>query len=107
MPAKKTSMTKAQLCDELSSTAGLSKVQITAVLDALASIALRELTAGRKLGIPDVCKLSATSKKATSATTRKIGANMVKIPAKPKHLKVSAAPVPALKEKVFNATKNK
>lgn len=107
MPAKKkaSSLTKAQLCDELASKAGLSKTQVNAVLDAMGSIALRELSAGRKFSIPDVAKLSAVHKNASSASTRKIGANTVKIPAKPAHLNVNAKPVPALKEKVFSSSK--
>lgn len=110
MPKSKSSaasgLTKPELVDELSKSANLTKAQVLEVLSALRSIALRELTARKKLNIPDIVQLKPVFKEAKSASTRKIGANMVKLKSSPSHINVTAHAIKALKQSVKDGTLN-
>jgi nucleoid DNA-binding protein len=99
-----TKLTKAQIVAALAETAGLDKKSVSSVLDALASLAKKELSAGGpgEITIPGLVKLKA---KETAATQDRQGINPftkqpMTIKGKPASRKIRAAPVKALKDQV-------
>lgn len=95
-------LTKAQIIASLAEASGLDKKSVSGLLDALAALAKKELSAGGpgEVTIPGLVKLKA---KATPATKDREGINPftkqpIVIKGKPASRKVRAAPVKALKQ---------
>jgi nucleoid DNA-binding protein len=95
-------LTKAQIIAALAETTGLDKKSVSGVLDALSTLAKKELSAQGpgEVTIPGLVKLKA---KATAATQDRQGINPftkqpTTIKGKPASRKVRATPVKALKE---------
>ncbi len=98
-------MKKSEMVLAVSERTEIAKADVTAILDALAAVALEELKAGKdgdRIIIPDIVVLK---KKRTKATPAKTGRNprtgeAVKIPAKKAGWKVLARPAKVLKDAV-------
>jgi nucleoid DNA-binding protein len=102
MPGSK--LTKAQITAALAESSGLDKKAVASVLDALATLAAKQLGADGpgEITLPGIVKLKA---KATSATADRQGVNPftkepMLIKGKPASRKVRATPVKALKDDV-------
>jgi nucleoid DNA-binding protein len=100
--ATKDRMSKSQFIEELASTSGLEKKQVSAVLDALNNVVYRELKADREVTIPGLLKLTTVRKPAQPARE---GINpFTKEPttfkAKPARTVVKPRPVKALKDAI-------
>ena len=95
-------LTKAQIIASLAEGSGLDKKSVISVLDALATLVKKELSAAGpgEVTIPNLVKLKA---KATPATQDRQGVNpftkqAVTIKGKPASRKIRATPVKALKQ---------
>ncbi|MCK6593073.1 MAG: HU family DNA-binding protein [Polyangiaceae bacterium] len=95
-------LTKAQVVAALAEASGLDKKSVSSVLDALSTLAKKELSAQGpgEITVPGLVKLKA---KATAATQDRQGVNPftkqpMTIKGKPASRKIRAAPVKALKE---------
>ena len=95
-------LTKAQVVAALAEASGLDKKSVNGVLDALSSLARKELSAQGpgELTVPGLVKLKA---KATAATQDRQGVNPftkqpMTIKGKPASRKIRATPVKALKD---------
>jgi len=95
-------MSKTALINDLTTKTGLSKGQVSEVLDALAAVGIDALKAGDEFTIPGLVKIST---KAKPATEERMGINpftkaTITIAAKPASKTIKAKPLPALKKAV-------
>lgn len=65
--SKPTSMTKAQLAQELASRTGMTKAQVNSVFSAMTEVVAIEVGAGRPIAIPGLVKITSVRKPATHA----------------------------------------
>jgi nucleoid DNA-binding protein len=92
-------LTKAQLVGEIADKTGLSKVQVSGVFEALATIAAREIRASHTLEVPGVARVVVRARPASAARQGRNPATgeAITIAAKPAGKKVKAFAVKALK----------
>ena len=93
-------MSKTQLINDLTTKTGLSKGQVSEVLEALTVAGVDALKAGEEFTIPGLVKIST---KVKPATEERQGVNPftkqpITIAAKPASKAVKARPIPALKK---------
>merc|ERR1712157_593687 len=93
-------MTKGALAQALADGAELKKSEVTKVLDALASVATREVKKTGKVTIPGLCMIKTRLKPATKAGKKEIFGKLVIVKAKPAKTVVKAFAVAALKKSV-------
>merc|ERR1712176_1192275 len=90
-------MSKGAMAQELADATELKKSEVTKVLDALTSVATREVKKTGKCTIPGVCMIKTRVKPATKAGKREIFGKVVMVKAKPAKTVVKAFAVAALK----------
>lgn len=80
---KKTVMTKTEMLDQLSNSTGLSKKDISSVLQAYNELVMVELKAGNEVKLPDLGKFKVSKTAARMGRNPSTGQE-IKIPAKTK-----------------------
>jgi len=93
-------LTKAQLMGEVATLAGLSKAQVSTVVDALLSVIGGELKAGRAVTVPGLVKITLVKKPATASRPGRnpFTGEAITIKAKPARRAIKVRPIKALKD---------
>jgi nucleoid DNA-binding protein len=94
--------TKSEIASEIASSAGLTKVQVNAVLSSLGAVVQAELKAGRPVAVAGLVKITQVHKAATAARPGRnpfTGAEIM-IKAKPARRVVKVRALKALKDMV-------
>ena len=98
----KRSLTKSQLAGEVADSTGLSKAEVSRVLESLAEVATKSLKSGASVTVPGLVKIKITNKKATPARTMfsHLTKTEIRVKAKPARKGVSSRPIKALKDAI-------
>merc|ERR1719401_1969522 len=91
-------MSKGALVKALAAANGLKPKAVKIALDTLASVATKEVKAGRTFTIPGLARLKTRTKPATKAGKREIFGKVVMVKAKPAKKVVKAFPAKAIKD---------
>merc|ERR1712028_108365 len=94
------SMAKGAIADALATACEQKKSEVAKVLDALATLAGKEVKGTGKFTIPGVCMIKTKHKAATKAGKRLMFGQEMKVKAKPARTVVKAFAVSALKKSV-------
>ncbi len=98
-PKKEKGLTKSQLIAKVSDKSGLTKSQVSEVLDCLQTVVGEEVKGGRSVTIPGLVKVSVARKAASPARQGMAFGAPITIKARPARRIIKVRAVKALKEK--------